>query len=97
MEKKPNRVSERESCGRPVLHVHDGDSRPSWRRYGSGVANLEATVEWLGQLSLRVEETAFAGVGDKRDVTRGGWMTLDKPAALALRDFLNRNYPESDK
>ena len=92
---KTNRVTESDLWGRPRLNIHLPDSRPSWRRFGDGVANFEAIVNGSGVLSLEASETAFAGAGDKRDVTRGAMLDLDKAAALALRDFLNRHYPES--
>lgn len=75
-------------CGFPRVVVHDGDSRPSWRRYGTGTASLCMWRQPAGQVSVTLQEFAPAfGVGS-RDVTRETMMQIDRDAIPALIEFL---------
>ncbi len=88
---KPNRLREDELCGNKRLHVHIPDSRPSWKRHGEGVANVEFTFysrarDGAGCIGIAAEETAFANkaAGDRRDTSKSVMLEIDRNACIAL-------------
>jgi hypothetical protein len=80
------------------LTVHQADSRPSWMRYGKGVANLqvEAVVDKDGVplIQINASETALADAvcGPKRDFTKEVYLTIYGPAALELYEMLREAF-----
>lgn len=84
---KPNRVTLGKSAGRPNVKIHVPDSRAHWRRFGTGVANVEVTFD-RDSVNFDCEETAFAGHGDKRDVSKRTMIDVDREAARAIHKAL---------
>jgi len=83
-------VSRGESGGMPEVKIHEANHTPSWKVYGDGYANFRVygCDKWL---SLTLAEGYQS---DKRYTVREAMMTLDRPAAIALRDLLNEIYPD---
>ena len=93
--RKPDRQRESVLGPNKRLHCTVPENRPSWKRRGEGVANVEFTFYrhargGQGALGIVAEETAFANkaLGDKRDTTKTVMMELDRASAAQLHQML---------
>ena len=100
MEKKPQRVSREPRYGdRPTVTIHAPTHRPSWKRYGEGVANFNAVFNSGDKsISFVVSETALASwvMEEKRDVTKEVYFTADEEGARALYEMLHAHFGKKE-
>lgn len=88
----PVQIKESLMCGNKRVQFHLPNRRPSWKRYGDGVANAEFTFYGRANstLGISIEETYFANsaMGETRDVTKSTMIELDRAAAEKLYSML---------
>lgn len=92
-DRKPQRATKRTYGNNPRLHIHIPDHRPSWKRYGSGVGNIEFDFYRSGVLGIAAEETYFASkaAGEKRDISRMVMLELSRESAEQLHAMLTEH------
>lgn len=78
--------------GTKELRIHDKDHTPSWKRPGNpGTASLRAAAhvnaEWL-----TLDMAEYSLPRDGKPVSRETMFTLERAAAIALRDLLNETF-----
>jgi hypothetical protein len=75
-----SRITTDTYCSFPRIEIHQSNTRPSWKRYGGGYAQLKVVVapNWLSLVSSEGCETS----------TRTTMLTLSKEEAIALCAFL---------
>lgn len=76
------------SAGRSQLEFHTKDSKPSWKRWGSGTNDGDFTREYDGSLAVRIRETSDNGV------SREVFVNLSQDTVEKLKALLAEPTPE---